>query len=257
MKDQFSETMGAEESADIRALRQDLAAAFRLCHQFGWSESVGNHFSADISGDGKRFLLNPKWQHFASIRACDLLVLDIDTPSNWTAINAPDQSAWTVHGSLHRAAPQAKVILHCHPPYATALACLADPTLLPIDNNTARFFEITAYDLEFGGISDTEAEGAHLGEALGDKEVLVMANHGISVTGQTVADAFEKLYFFEKAAQTQMLAMATGRPLAVLSDEVARATAQGWKAYAGQAEAHFAYLKTTLDTTNLGWRERP
>jgi ribulose-5-phosphate 4-epimerase/fuculose-1-phosphate aldolase len=228
------------------ALRTDLTAAFRLCHQFGWSESVGNHFSAAVSEDGRQFLLNPCWQHFATINPDDLLLLDVDDDQTMLGDNAPDPSAWAVHGTLHREIPAARVILHCHSPYATALACLKDPTLLPIDNNTARFWGRVGYDLEFGGISDSAEEGAHLAQAMGKNTVLVMRNHGITVTGPTVADAFEDLYFFEKAAQTQILALSSGRPLAVLSDDVAKATAEGWKSYRGMARRHFEYLKSTL-----------
>lgn len=240
---------------DIVTLRQDLAAAFRLCHNFGWSESVSNHFSTAVSEDGKTFLLNPKWQHFATLKASDLLLLNADDDSVMQSENAPDPSAWAVHGTLHRLVPEARVMLHCHAPYSTALACLKDPRLLPLDNNTARFWGCVGYDLEFGGISDSAAEGAHLAHALKGNTVLVMGNHGVTVTGDTVAQAFEDLYFFEKAAQTQILAMSTGQPLAVLSDEVAQNTAKGWKAYRGMADRHFDYLKSTLDHTDPSWKE--
>lgn len=243
------------DAEDTATLRQDLAAAFRLCHRFGWSESVGNHFSAAVSADGRKFLLNRRWQHFATIRAGDLLLLDADDAAAMDGPDAPDPSAWAVHGTLHRALPQARVILHCHSPYATALACLRDPTLLPVDNNTARFFGRVGYDRDFGGISDTAAEGAHLAEAMGENAVLVMGNHGVTVTGDTVADAFEDLYFFEKAAQTLILARSSGEELAVLSDAVARNTAEGWRAYRGMAQRHFDYLKSTLDNEDPSWRE--
>lgn len=233
-------------TADPAALRQDLAAAFRICHQMGWSESVGNHFSATVSEDGAKFLLNPKWQHFATIRPEDLLSLDSRNETVLSRPDAPDASAWCVHGTLHRRKPAAKVILHCHSPYATALSCLADPTVVPIDNNTARFFGRTAYDRDFGGIADAEEEGERLAASLGDKTVLVMGNHGVTVVGDTVADAFEDLYFFEKAAQTLILARSTGERLAVLSDAVAQNTADGWRAYRGMAERHFAFLKSQL-----------
>lgn len=239
---------------DSATLRQDLAAAFRLCHRFGWSESVGNHFSAAISDDGRRFLLNRCWQHFATIKPGDLLELDVDAPPDMDGPDAPDRSAWAVHGTLHREAPQARVVLHCHSPYATALACLKDPTLLPIDNNTARFFGRIGYDLEFGGISDSDAEGAHLVKALGDKSVLVMGNHGVTITGESVADAFEDLYFFEKAAQTLILARSTGQPLSILDDAIARNTADGWHAYRAMGVRHFDYLKWTLDREEPDWR---
>lgn len=236
-------------------LRQDLAAAFRLCHHFGWSESVGNHFSAAVSDCGRKFLLNPRWQHFATIRASDLMLLDADDEQVMSRPDAPDPSAWTVHGTLHRSLPEARVILHCHSPYAVALSCLKDPTVVPIDNNTARFFGRTAYDLHFGGIADAEEEGRRMAEVMQGHSVLVMANHGVTVTGETVADAFEDLYFFEKAAQTLILAMSPGRPLSVLTDEVARATAEGWAAYRGMAVRHFDYLKASLDTQDASWRE--
>jgi len=141
-------------SVDEQALRVDLAAAFRLAVHFNWHESVGNHFSAAVSADGTKFLMNPKWRHFVTIRASDLLLLDSNDDSVMQRPDAPDSSAWCIHGSIHRARPNARVLLHCHPKYSTALATLKDPTMLPIDQNTARFFGKTGIDLGFGGIAD-------------------------------------------------------------------------------------------------------
>lgn len=231
---------------DAAALRQDLSDAFRICHQFGWSESVGNHFSAAASADGTQFLLNAKWQHFATIRPADLLLLDSRNTTEATGPDAPDASAWCIHGTIHRRLPKARVVLHCHSPYATALACLKDPTVVPIDNNTARFYGRTAYDLSFGGIADAAEDGERIADALGDKSVLVMGNHGVTIVGGTVADAFEDLYFFEKAAQTLILAKSSGDPLAVLSDVVAQNTSDGWHAYRGMAARHFDFLRSQL-----------
>ncbi len=232
--------------ADIAVLREDLAAAFRITAQMGWSESVGNHFSAAVSADGKQFLLNRKWQHFASIKPEDLMLLDANDAEVMNRPDAPDASAWTIHGTVHRQCPAARVIIHCHPPHATALATLADPRMLPLDNNTARFFNRLAIDQGFGGIADEAAEGLRLAAALGGKKTLLMGNHGITCTGPTVAEAFEDLYFFEKAAQTLLLAYASGQPLNVQSDEVAEKTAQGWDDYRGMSYAHFDWLKSQL-----------
>ncbi len=232
--------------ADIAALREDLAAAFRITAQMGWSESVGNHFSAAVSADGKQFLLNRKWQHFASIKPEDLMLLDADDAEVMNRPDAPDASAWTIHGTVHRQCPAARVIIHCHPPHATALATLADPRMLPLDNNTARFFNRLAIDQGFGGIADEAEEGLRLAAALGAKKTLLMGNHGITCTGPTVAEAFEDLYFFEKAAQTLLLAYASGQPLNILSDEVAEKTARGWDDYRGMSYAHFDWLKSQL-----------
>ena len=234
----------------MHQLRVDLAAAFRLTAEFGWHESVGNHFSAAVSDDGRRFLLNRKWQHFASIRPDDLMLVDAGDPDVMTRSDAPDASAWTIHGAIHRECARARVILHCHPPYTTALATLRDPSMLPLDNNTARFFNRVGIDLGFGGIADEAAEGARLAASLGNYKTLMMGNHGLTCIGDTVAEAFEDLYFFERAAQTLMLAYASGQPLNVLSAEIAEKTAQGWDDYKGMAFAHFDYLKSTLGALN-------
>jgi ribulose-5-phosphate 4-epimerase/fuculose-1-phosphate aldolase len=241
--------------SDERSLRVDLAAAFRLAVEFNWHEAVGNHFSAAVSADGRRFLLNPRWKHFATIRASDLLLLDAGDPETMQRPGAPDPSAWCIHGAVHREVPQARVLLHCHPPYATALATLKDPMLRPIDQNTARFTGLVGLDLGYGGIADDEAEGRRIAAALGQHPILLMGNHGLSVSAPTVAEAFEHLYFFERASRTLLLAYASGQPLNVMSDAVASKTAADWRDYADSAFAHFEQLKTMLDAKDRSYRD--
>ncbi|MFZ9017785.1 MAG: class II aldolase/adducin family protein, partial [Ilumatobacteraceae bacterium] len=146
-------------AGDERTTRIELAAAFRLAARFGWHESVANHFSAAVTDDGSRFLMNPRWRHFSLITASELLLLDAGDASVMDRPDAPDVSAWNIHGAIHAAVPNARVLLHLHPPFATTIATLQDPTILPIDQNTARFFGDVAYDLEFGGIAADPAEG--------------------------------------------------------------------------------------------------
>ena len=85
----------------------------------------------------KTFLLNPRWQHFATIKASDLLLLNADDEDTMNRPDAPDASAWSIHGAVHAAVPQARVLLHCHAPYATTLCTLKDPAIKPIDQNSA------------------------------------------------------------------------------------------------------------------------
>ncbi len=236
------------------ALRVDLAAAFRLAVKFDWHESVANHFSAAVSADGKQFLLNPRWKHFSLVKASDLLLLDANDTDVMQRPDAPDPSAWCIHGAVHAQVPQAKVLLHCHPPYATALSSLKDPTIKPIDQNTARFYNRVAVDLHFGGIADDEAEGQRIAQAFGNASTMMMGNHGVSCTGETVAEAFEHLYYLERAAKTMVLAYSTGQPLSVLSDELAEKTAQGWEQYGDSADAHFEQLKLLLDESDDSYR---
>jgi ribulose-5-phosphate 4-epimerase/fuculose-1-phosphate aldolase len=233
-------------SQDELALRIDLAVAFRLMVQFDWHESVGNHLSAAVSEDGSQFLLNPRWQHFSTITASKLQLLDIHDENILQSVDAPDATAWCIHGQIHAQVPEAKIILHCHTPYATALACLEDPTLYPIDQNTARFFNRIAYDHAFNGLADEITEGKRLAGILQNHSVMMMANHGVTVVGKTVAEAFETLYFLERACKTLILAYSTGKPLRILSDEIAEKTARGWQDYAAMGDSHFGYLKAEI-----------
>jgi ribulose-5-phosphate 4-epimerase/fuculose-1-phosphate aldolase len=240
--------------SNVPQLRVDLAAAFRLAVQMNWHESVGNHFSVAVSADGRKFLLNPRWKHFALIRASDLLLLDSDDAETLSRPDAPDPSAWSIHGRIHALLPQARCVLHVHPPYSTVLASLADPQLKPIDQTTARFYNRVAIDPHYSGIADQREEGERLAHALGDKRHMIMGNHGVLVTAPTVAEAFEDLYFLERAARTLVQAYGTGRPLSILPDEIAERTARSWDEYRVAALAHFRDLQRLLDERDPSYR---
>jgi ribulose-5-phosphate 4-epimerase/fuculose-1-phosphate aldolase len=130
-------------------LRIDLAALFRIVARLGLHEAVANHFSAAVSPDGKRFLLNPKWRHFSRIKASDLLLLDADDSDARSRTNI-DPTAWAIHGQIHQRLPHARVAMHLHPPFATTIATLKDPSIPPIDQNTARYFNRVAVDTMYG-----------------------------------------------------------------------------------------------------------
>ena len=243
------------QDAELRQMRVDLAAAFRLAAAMNWHESVGNHFSLAVSPDGKKFLMNPRWKHFSLIRASDLLLLDSEDPETMTRANAPDPSAWCIHGRIHANLAHARCLLHLHPPYATALAALADPELKPIDQNTARFYNRMAIDLGYAGLADDKAEGDRLARMLGNKSRMMMGNHGVLIAGATVAEAFEDLYFLERACQTLVLAYTTGQKLNVMPADIAEKTARGWEDYRGMAFAHFADQKRLLDRTDPSYAD--
>jgi ribulose-5-phosphate 4-epimerase/fuculose-1-phosphate aldolase len=238
-----------------RQLRVDLAAAFRLAAELGWHEAVANHFSVAVSPDGKQFLMNPRWRHFSRIRASELLLLDAGDRGTMSRPDAPDPSAWCIHGHIHGALPEARCILHVHPPYATAIAALADPDVKPIDQNTARYFDRLAIDLGFGGIADNDEEGRRLVRVLGDKRRAMLGNHGVLVVAGTVAEAFDDLYYLERACQTLVLAYSTGRPLNVMPAELAERTARGWEDYKDAAFSHFEEMKRILDARDPSYAD--
>lgn len=237
----------AAAATDEAQLRIDLAAALRLAARNDWHEGVANHFSAAVSADGKRFLVNPRWRHFSRLKASDLLLVDADDPETMNRPDAPDPSAWSIHSAIHRRLPQARVALHLHPPYATTLACLKDPVIHPVDQVTARFFRRIAYDLDFGGIATQEAEGERIAAAIGNHRQVMMGNHGVTTVAPTVAEAFDAIYHLERAARQLVLAYQTGRPLAIMDDELAEATAAEWEVYKQAEFAHFEEMKRILD----------
>jgi ribulose-5-phosphate 4-epimerase/fuculose-1-phosphate aldolase len=216
---------------------------------------VANHFSAAVSRDGRRFLVNPRWVHWSRVRASDLILVDADDPATMDRPDAPDPSAWAIHSAIHRSLPQARVALHIHPPYATALAGLANPRILPIDQVTARFHNRLAYDMSFGGIASEEAEGARIAATVGNHRALMMQNHGVTTFGATVAEAWDALYHLERAARTMVLALSTGQPLAVMPADLAEETAAAWEDYADAEVAHFAEMKRLLDREAPDYRD--
>ncbi|QYX58278.1 class II aldolase and adducin N-terminal domain-containing protein [Roseovarius sp. SCSIO 43702] len=228
--------------------RCDLAAAFRWTARLDLHEAVANHFSLAVSEDGSEFLMNPNQRHFSRIRASELLHLDANDPEAMEKPGAPDPTAWGLHGAIHRHCPHARCVMHVHSIFATVLASLEDSRLPPIDQNCATFFDRYVIDEGYGGLA-FESEGERCAALLSDPKVkvMIMGNHGVLVIGDTVADTFNRLYYFERAAETYIRALQTGQPLRVLSDEVAEKTARELEDYPGQADAHFGELRAVLD----------
>lgn len=227
--------------------RVDLAAAFRWTARLNMHEAVANHFSLAVSDDGKQFLMNPDCRHFSRIKASELLLLDADDPETLNRPNAPDLTAWYIHARIHAKLPHARCVLHVHPKYATVLASLKDSTIYPIDQTTSRFFEKIALDEGYAGLALDDDEGERLASKLGNRSILMMGNHGVMVVGESVASAFDALYFLERAAETMVTAYMTGQPLRIIPDDVARQTAQQWADYPDYGDKHLAELKRILD----------
>ncbi|WP_282154113.1 class II aldolase and adducin N-terminal domain-containing protein [Ruegeria atlantica] len=233
---------------DHWAERVDLAATFRWVERLNMHEGVANHFSLAVNPEGTQFLMNPNQMHFARVKASNLLFLDANDADVMNQPGAPDPTAWGLHGSIHRHCPHARCVMHVHSIFATVLASLADSTLPPIDQNTATFYDRYVVDEEFGGLA-FESEGERCASMLSDpkKKVMIMGNHGVLVIGSDPADAFNRLYYFERAAETYIRALQTGQRLRVLSEEVAEKTAQELEDYPDQAEAHLREIKALLD----------
>jgi ribulose-5-phosphate 4-epimerase/fuculose-1-phosphate aldolase len=233
---------------EITELQKDLAATFRWTARLNMHEGVANHFSACVPGSSTDFYVNKAGVHFSQIKASDLILVTKENISDLK--NKPeliDPTAIYIHGTIHQKVPHAKCIFHVHSKYATALSTLKNPTLPPIDQNTMIFFNRVSVFNEFGGLG-FEDESIKMATALGNKQHMLLANHGIITTGETVAEGFNYLYYFEKAAETYLTALSTNQKLNIVRDEVAEKTAQETANYPiDLAKMHLDQIKLILD----------
>jgi ribulose-5-phosphate 4-epimerase/fuculose-1-phosphate aldolase len=225
--------------------RRDLAAAFRWTARLNMNEGIANHYSLAVSPDGARFLMNPYGRHWSLMRASDLLELDAFAEPEGLG-DLIDPTAMAIHGALHRNVPHARCVMHLHSRFATVLASLKDPYLPPIDQNSMRFFNRVAVDDGYDGMGLGD-EAERLARTLGNRSILLMGQHGILVAGPSVAQCFDDIYYFERAAETYITARMTGLDLNIASDDVAEKTARQWQDYPGGAEKHLAAIREVLE----------
>ncbi|NCW78913.1 MAG: rRNA adenine methyltransferase, partial [Oxalobacteraceae bacterium] len=195
-----------------------LAAALRLAVLDGLEEGIDNHFTMIVPGTTDRYLLLPYGLHWSEARASDIIVFN-DAGETLEGEGTVELSAQCIHAPMHRLTG-AKVVLHTHQPWATALNMLKNNRLLPASQTAAFFHNRIAYDDHYQGLAKTMAEGERLAGLLQNKQVMFLKNHGVITVGDTVAQAYRRLYKLEKACQTQVLAMSSGQPLEVMSESV-------------------------------------
>jgi len=241
---------------EITELQIDLAATFRWTARLNMHEGVANHFSACVPGSSSDFYVNKAGLHFSQIKASDIILVTKDNIEELKKKpDLVDPTAINIHGAIHQKVPHARCIFHVHSKYATALSTLKDPIMKPIDQNTMIFFNRVSVFNEFGGLG-FEDESIKIANALGNKQHLLLANHGIITTGETVAEGFNYLYYFEKAAETYLTALSTKKDLNIVSDEIAEKTAQETAGYPiNLAQLHLDQIKKILDKEEPDYKD--
>lgn len=253
--------MTSKADLEVDAARQgrvDLAAAHRLAVMHGFNEGIFNHLTMAVPGRNDRFFLNPFGLHWSEVTASCFLEVGYDG-TVFAGEGEVERSAFCIHAPIHRLNPDAAAVLHTHMPYASALVRLEDPRIQPIGQTEIGFLDCIAYDQDYTGLAFDPEEGERLTGVLGKKTVLFMANHGVLVTGRTVAEAYDRLYYLERACQVQLHAMWTGQKLKRVSDAVIQRTKAQYEAsptYGNRpSEAHhFDALKRILDRREPDYR---
>jgi ribulose-5-phosphate 4-epimerase/fuculose-1-phosphate aldolase len=167
----------------------------------------------------------------------------------------PEATAFFIHARMHLHVPRAKAAFHTHMPYATALSMTEGEPLIFAGQTALKFYGRTRVDDGYNGLALDSREGDRIAAAAGDADIFFMKNHGVMVLGRTVAEAWDDLYYLERACQVQCIALSTGRKVVPVATPIAEATARQIRE--GDAESgrlHLESIKRTLDREEPSYR---
>ena len=243
-----SKSRGAHgcDAVKLREARIDMAACYRIMDELKLNEGIDNHLTVMVPGTRDRFLCIPYGLNWSEVTASNLLLLDADG-NVLEGDGLPDPTAFYIHSRIHLKHPHAVAVLHTHQPHASALCCLEDMEIKMIHQNSCRFYDEVAYDKVYEGLVLGKEEGDRLAEVMGDKRVLMHQSHGPITCGDSVAEAFDEIYYLERACEVQLLAMNTGKPTVTIKESVTKFYKSQVDQFRGcWAEKHFAARKRAL-----------
>lgn len=259
MQQEFHATPREECSPEEWEARVDLAAAHRIAVMHGFNEGIFNHLTRVVPGRPDRYYQIPFGMHWSEVKASSFMEVGIDDGQVKRGAGDVERSCYCIHAPIHKALPQAVAVFHTHMPFASALTRLEDPRIKEIGQTETGMAGKIAYDDNYTGPAFEPEEGERLAGVIGDKTILFMANHGVTTVGHSVAAAYDRLYYVERAAQVQIYAMWTGQPLKKLPAPVVEKTMHnlgGAQYYTGlnPSERHFAALRRMLDRQESDYR---
>ena len=229
--------------------RQDLAAAYRLADHFGFSEGIDNHLTLSLPEEDDKYLLIPYGLHWSEVKASSLLVVDGEG-KKVSGKGYAEPSAFLIHGEVHAASSKNKCVMHTHMESALAITMQDKGRLLMADQNACRFYSNINYLDEYEGLVLNKQAASPIGKAMVEADILFLANHGVIVTGNTIYEAWESLYYLEKACRAQILSMSMGNKLKIINGQIAKKVSdqikEESKSDSANAYRHFEALKRIL-----------
>lgn len=242
-----------------RELRIQLAAAYRLVDHFGWSELIWTHTTVRVPGPEHHFLINPYGYRFDEVCASNLVKVDWEGNIVGDQTQEINPAGFVIHSAIHMARPDVQCVMHTHTVAGMAVAAL-ECGLLPISMYALGYFEGVGYH-DFEGPSLELGERERLAQNLGDKQVFIMRNHGLLTCGDSVAQAFVRMYRLERACQVQLAAQATGGALVVPPLPVCELSRErsddflGDKGYSRERNPEFAAMLRLLDKKDPSYKD--
>jgi len=235
----------SEAEAEEWRLRCDMAAVFRISARLGWNEQIGNHNSLMLPGEQPLFLINPRGMRFEELTASSLIVCDLDGKVI-RGTGELRKVAFHIHARIHLLNPAATCVMHVHPQYLTAISMLENPQITLSHHNNLMLNDRIVVDMEGDEPVADSDEGDRIARLMGDKTIMIMASHGVTVVGPTVHEAFDELHSAERTAMYQMTAMNSGQKLRRLPDRLRRGYNGPWGAKV-DARMHLDSWRRILD----------
>ena len=248
---QMRERVGAEE----REVRVNLAACYRLAAHFRMTDLIYTHISARVPGPEHHFLINAFGQLWDEISASTLVkvTLDgeiVDDPTGY-GIN---QAGYTIHSAIHRARPEVNCVMHTHTPAGIAVSA-QEHGLLPISQHAMRLTGNVSYH-DYEGVAIDLDEQQRLVNDLGDCKTVILRNHGLLACGATVREAFDFMYYLERACQAQVAALAGGAKVVMPPPEIAARVARQFSRPGYQeSKGEWRALLRMLDKTDPSYKD--
>lgn len=241
-------------SADEWALREDLAAAYRLVARYGWDDLIFTHLSARVPGPEHHFLINPYGLLFEEVTASSLVKVDLAGNKVMDSPYEINPAGFTIHSAIHAAREDAQCVIHVHTTEGVAVSAQKGG-VLPISQQSIFVLSSLGYH-DYEGVALNEDEKPRLVADLGSNKFFMLRNHGLLTVGHSVADAFVSMYIFQKTCEIQLKAQAGGGELIPIDPRIlagAKAQAKAVTRGAGNALAWPALLRK-LDHSDSGYR---
>jgi ribulose-5-phosphate 4-epimerase/fuculose-1-phosphate aldolase len=239
--------------------RIDLAACYRLVDLYGMSDMMANHISSHVPGEPGAFLINAYGMMYEEITASSLIKVNLAgeilaKPDFGLLDYGINRAGYVIHSAIHAARPEVACVIHTHASASMAVSAL-QCGLLPITQTAMRFLKIGYHDYQ--GVVLDDAEKASLLADLGEREALILRNHGALVVGRTVGEAFNWAHRLELACRTQLAAMATGVAFTPVAPDVLEAT---WNNYQRGTRRPYGLMEwpallRKLDRLDPGYRD--
>jgi ribulose-5-phosphate 4-epimerase/fuculose-1-phosphate aldolase len=235
-------------------IRTDLAATYRLVAHHGWADMIFTHITARVPGPEHHFLINPYGMMFDEITASSLVKIDIDGKKVMESPFPVNPAGFTIHSAIHGAREDAHAVIHLHTGDGVAVSCQAHG-LLPMSQHAMLVHDDLAYH-DYEGVALDHDERPRLIKDMGNKNLMILRNHGTLTVGQTCADAFLRMYYLERSCTIQVKALAGGTKINPTLQGVPEKTAgQGGKAFEGLiGSLAWPGLLRTLDRKDTSYR---